>query len=172
MIVRPALISALFVFVACASAPPPQKAPAERPTSSAPPPPAGPTRTDVKQISAELVQRCIAGGWISRWRSTNPDVDAARPKIYLRDFADQTGQNLDPSYLTSELLRRMRTSGVFEMVGEGTDYDFEGRGKLLRLAERGKGGARISVYTAVLELVSPKDSKVAYSCEATVQGDM
>jgi hypothetical protein len=153
------------------STPPPKAAVADKPSSAAPPP-AGPTRTDVKEISKELVQKCVAGGWISRWRSENVDVDAAKPKIFLRDFEDKTGQALDPTYLTSELLRRMRTSGVFEMVGEGTEYDFEGHGKLLRLAERGKGGARISVYTAVLELVSPKTSKVAYSCEATVQGDL
>jgi hypothetical protein len=149
------------------SAPPPPK-----PVEARPPPPEGPTRTDFKTIAQKLVSRCVAGGWIHKWRSTNEDPLAAKPKIYLRDFDDQTKQDLDPQYLTSELERKMRQSGVFEMVSEDGGYDFIGRGKLLRLAERTGKGDRVSVYTAVLELIDPSSSKVAYSCEATVKGDM
>ena len=54
------------------STPPPKAAVADKPSSAAPPP-AGPTRTDVKEISKELVQKCVAGGWISRWRSSTGD---------------------------------------------------------------------------------------------------
>jgi hypothetical protein len=154
--------------VACGgSTPPPRPSP---PPSASAPPPSGPTRTDFKEISRDLVRRCVGGGWISRWRAEG-DIDAAKPRIRLEPFSDQTGQGLDPTYLTSELERQMRTSGVFEMVSDDA-RDFDGRGKLLRLAERGKGGARISVYTAILELVNPKTGKLAYSCEATVQGEL
>lgn len=162
----------LLSFAACggsaASAPPPAPPPAE---PSRPPPPEGPTRTDFKTIAQKLVSRCVAGGWIHKWRSEAPDPTVAKPKIYLSDFEDQTKQDLDPQYLTAELERKMRTSGVFEMVSEDAEYDFIGKGKLLRMAER-QGGQRVSVYTAVLELISPATNKVAYSCEATVKGEM
>jgi hypothetical protein len=100
-----------------------------------------------------------------------PDVDVAKPRIYLRDFEDKTGQGLDPSYLHDELEKNMRTSGVFDMVAEAGPFDFIGRGRLLRLAER-SGEGRISVYTAILEMLDPKSEKVAYSCESTVRGEM
>jgi hypothetical protein len=152
--------------------PPPQahEAPPPPPPNR-PPPPSGPTRTDFKTIARTLVQRCVAGGWISRWRSEQPNVDVARPRIYLRDFEDKTEQNLDPSYLHDELEKDMRTSGVFDMAAESGPFDFIGRGRLLRLAER-SGSGRVSVYTAVLEMLDPTSQKVAYSCEATVKGEM
>lgn len=170
---RSLVLSGLFtvLLAACGSSArntPAPEAP-ERRVSDAP---AGPTRTDFKTIAQKLVSRCVAGGWIHKWRSTHEDPTVARPKIYLRDFQDQTKQELDPTYLHAELERKMRTSGVFEMVSESAEYDFEGRGKLLRMAERTRSGDRISVYTAVLELVDPATNKVAYSCEATVQGEM
>lgn len=99
-------------------------------------------------------------------------MDVAKPKIHLADFEDRTGQDLDPTYLQSVLEKRMRISGVFDMVPSSEGSDFIGRGRLLRLAERGKGGKRFSVYTVTLDLVSPTDDQVAYSCEATVQGEL
>lgn len=155
---------------ACGSSTPPPAAPVETGADARPAPPAGPTRTDVKQIAKELVAKCVGGGWISKWRSTYADVEVARPKIKLEDFEDKTGQNIDTTYMTSELERRMSTSGVFEMVTEAPH--FVAHGRLLRLAERGKGGARISVYTAVLDLHDPATNKRAYGCEATVQGEL
>jgi hypothetical protein len=157
---------------ACASSRP------EAPAAAPPPPPSrsdapeGPTRTDFQTIAKKLVQRCVAGGWIHKWRAEQPNVDAAaKPKIYLEGFEDRTDKGLDPSYLHSQLESRMRKSGVYEMVtGEG-EHDFIGRGRLLRLAER-SGRTRISVYTAVLDLVDPKSGKVAYNCEATVEGEL
>ena len=62
-------------------------------------------------------------------------------------------------------------SGVYEMVSEGSAKDFEARGRLLRMSERSRGG-KVSVYTAILDIVSPTDGKMAYSCEATVRGEM
>lgn len=156
----------------CASSAPPP-APLPPPASSnRPPPPKGPTRTDFKTIAAKLVQQCVAGGWISRWRSTAKDVDAAKPRVHLRGFEDKTDQGLDPDYLNNELERRMRISGVFEMVTKDAEKDFIGQGKLLRLAERTPRGERISVYTATLDLIDPTSQNKAYGCEATVQGEM
>jgi hypothetical protein len=146
------------------------EAPAPRaPVRSAP---SGPTRTDFKEIAQKLLARCVAGGWISEWRSRQPDVDVAKPKVHLRDFEDKTGQKLDPTYLNSTLAQRMRLSGVYELVDGDDAADFIGRGQLLRLAERGGSGERFSVYTAVLNLVDPKTQKTAYSCEATVKGEL
>jgi hypothetical protein len=162
----------LFFASACSSStPPPQPA---APVKAAPreAAPQGPTRTDFQTIAKKLMQQCIAGGWISRWRSTAKDVDQAKPRIHLRGFEDKTGQGLDPDYLNGELEKRMRTSGVFDMVADGAELDFFGQGKLLRMAERTKGGERISVYTATLEMVDPGTNKTAYSCEATVKGEM
>ena len=134
--------------------------------------PEGPTRTDFQTIAKKLVKRCVAGGWIHRWRSEQPSVDgAAKPKIYLEAFEDRTDKGLDPSYLHSQLESRMRKSGVYEMVSADGAHDFVGRGRLLRLAERSAGG-RVSVYTAVLDLVNPETGKVAYNCEATVEGEL
>lgn len=147
------------------------------PVEAAPPParsdaPEGPTRTDFQTIAKKLVQRCVAGGWIHRWRAEQPNVDAAaKPRIYLEGFEDKTDKGLDPSYLHSQLESRMRKSGVYEMVSGDGDHDFIGRGRLLRLAER-SGKSRISVYTAVLDLVDPKTGKIAYNCEATVEGEL
>jgi len=155
---------------ACSSTPKGAAAPPAAEPAKVSDAPAGPTRTDVKQIAKELTQKCIAGGWISKWRSTNEDPVAARPKIELQDFEDKTGQNIDTTYMNSELERRMARSNVFEIVKEGAD--FVAHGKLLRLAERGKGGARISVYTAVLDLYDPETNKRAYGCEATVEGEL
>lgn len=163
------VFAAALLAAACGGSTPPPKA-VEAPPPASDPPPAGPTRTDVKQIAKTLVAKCVAGGWISKWRSTNPDYEAARPKIKLEDFEDKTGQSIDTTYMTSELERRMSTSGVFDMVTEAPD--FVAHGKLLRLAERGKGGARISVYTAVLDLHDPATGKRAYGCEATVEGEL
>lgn len=156
---------------ACKSAPPPP--PPEQPKPAAKePPPSGPTRTDWKTIAGKLVQRCIAGGWIAKWRSTAPDIDQAKPRIYLRDFEDKTGQSLDATYLGTELEKRMRTSGVFDMQTTVEGANFIGRGRLLRLAERDASGGRTSVYTATLEMLDPATEKVAYSCEASVTGEM
>jgi hypothetical protein len=143
---------------------------------AAPPPrsdaPEGPTRTDFQTIAKKLVQRCVAGGWIHRWRSEQPSVDgAAKPRIYLEGFEDRTDKGLDPSYLLSQLESRMRKSGVYEMVSAEGEHDFIGRGRLLRLAER-SGRIRVSVYTAVLDLVNPTTGKIAYNCEATVEGEL
>lgn len=158
---------ALLLTAACASAPPPP------PPPPAPPPaaPAGPTRTDFETISKKLLSRCVAGGWINEWRSTHADVDVARPKVFLDAFEDRTKQDLDPVYLQRVLAQRMRLSGVYDMVPDAEGADFVGRGKLLRMAERHRG-ERISVYTAVLDLVDPASGTVAYTCEATVRGEM
>lgn len=164
-----ALSAGVFIFaVGCGGAkPPPPVAP---PTVSTAP--TGPTRTDFNQIAKALVRRCVAGGWINQWRSTNEDVDAARPKIFMKAFENKTGKELDPTYLNAVLEQRMRTSGVFDMVTESGEPDFIGHGKLLRLAERGSGGARFSVYSAILELKDPTTEKMAYSCETSVKGEM
>jgi hypothetical protein len=154
------------------STPPPKQESAPPPPTNRPPPPEGPTRTDFKTIAGKLVQECVGGGWISKWRSTAKDVDQARPRIHLVGFEDKTQQNLDPEYLNSELEKRMRMSGVFDMVAEGAELDFIGQGKLLRLAERNARGDRISVYTATLDLIDPQTKQKAYSCEATVKGEM
>lgn len=157
---------------ACASSRPPAA-----PVVEAPPPPRadapeGPTRTDFQTIAKKLVQRCVAGGWIHKWRATQPSVDgAAKPRIYLEGFEDRTDKGLDPSYLQSQLESRMRKSGVYEMVSGDGEHDFVGRGRLLRLAEK-SGKTRISVYTAVLDLVDPQSGKIAYNCEATVEGEL
>jgi hypothetical protein len=170
VLARLALFATLSL-MACSHAQPPPKESAPPPVSHKPPPPEGPTRTDFKTIADKLVSRCIGGGWISRWRSTQKDIDVARPRIFLRGFEDKTDQNLDPSYLATELERRMRMSGAFDMVPEGQETDFIAQGKILRLAERaGKG--RISVYTATLDLIDPSTNKKAYDCEATVQGEL
>ncbi|MBK8011156.1 MAG: hypothetical protein IPK13_07375 [Deltaproteobacteria bacterium] len=171
---RVVLCSGLLSLLAgCTSGGTPQK-PASAPAAThvSPPPPSGPTRTDFKIISKRLVKRCIAGGWINRWRASNPDVNAAKPKIFLSPFEDATGLDLDPEYLRSTLEQRMRRTQAFEMVSERSGCDFIGRGKLHRLAERGPKGERFSVYTATLALLDPNTEKVAYSCEATVRGEM
>lgn len=156
---------------ACASAPPPSVS-ADRPPPPRSDAPEGPTRTDFQAIAKKLVQRCVAGGWIHRWRAEQPNVDAAaKPRIYLEGFEDRTDKGLDPSYLHSQLESRMRKSGVYEMVAGDAEHDFIARGRLLRLAER-SGRSRISVYTAVLDLVDPKSGKLAYNCEATVEGEL
>ena len=98
-------------------------------------------------------------------------MDVAKPKIHVRDFEDKTGQDLDPSYLNSVLEQKMRLSGVYEMVTSDEEADFVGRGVLMRMAER-PGSERISFYTAMLNLVDPNTKKVAYTCEATVRGEM
>lgn len=163
---------AAFALAACGSTPKPTSS-----TDQAPPParsdaPEGPTRTDFQTIAKKLVQRCVAGGWIHRWRAEQPNVDAAaKPRIYLEGFEDKTDKGLDPSYLHSQLESRMRKSGVYEMVSGGGEHDFIARGRLLRLAER-SGRTRVSVYTAVLDLVDPKSGKIAYNCEATVEGEL
>ncbi|MCB9649554.1 MAG: hypothetical protein H6730_23575 [Deltaproteobacteria bacterium] len=164
LLLLPVLLSA-----ACASTPPPPP-----PPPAAPPPtaPSGPTRTDFKEIAGKLMKRCVAGGWINTWRSQQANIDAARPKIHLAEFEDKTGQDLDSTYLHRTLEQKMRLSGVYDMQPEAEGADFIGKGKLLRMAERGKGGARFSVYTAVLDLVDPASGKVAYTCEATVEGEM
>jgi hypothetical protein len=157
--------------VACASekpAAPPPKVAEQQPTE---PPPAGPTRTSIKEIAKKLTGKCVGGGWIARWRSEG-HMQSARPKIWLAGFEDRTGQSIDPTYMTSETEGRMRLSGVFEMVNEGGAPDFIAQGKLLRLAEIGKGGARVSVYTAVLELQDPQSKRTVQSCEANVEGEL
>jgi hypothetical protein len=166
-------LSVVAVLAACSSStPPPRAEPPPTTRSSAPPPPSGPTRTDFQTIAKKLVQQCVQGGWISKWRSTAKDVDQAKPRIHLRGFEDKTGQNLDPDYLNNELEKRMRTSGVFDMVAAEGQLDFFGEGKLLRMAERTSRGDRISVYTATLDLIDPTTNQKAYSCEATVKGEM
>lgn len=148
------------------AAPPPA---APKPRSTAP---QGPTRTDFQEIAKKLVSRCVAGGWINEWRSKHENVDVARPKVHLQAFEDKTGQDLDPSYLNGVLEQRMRLSGVYDMVADDQTADFVGQGSLLRMAERSSRGDRVSVYTAMLKLVDPRDAKVAYTCEATVRGEM
>lgn len=158
----------LVLLAACApekSAPPPKA----EPVADEPPPPAGPTRTSVKEIAKKLAGKCVGGGWIARWRSEG-HMQSARPKIWLKGFEDRTGQNIDNTYMTTETEARMRLSGVFDMVGESGAPDFVANGKLLRLAEIGKNGARISVYTATLEMVG--EGKTVASCEATVEGEL
>ncbi len=136
-----------------------------------PPLPAGPTRTDFKVIARKLVQRCVGGGWIDEWRAASPDPDVARPKIHLEGFENKTKHELDPTYLASVLGQRMRLSGVFDMRPDAAEVDFVGRGRMHRMAEQ-LGADRVSVYTAVLDLVDPKTNRVAYSCEATVRGEL
>ena len=136
-----------------------------------PAPPPGPTRTDFKTIAKKLMKRCVAGGWIEKWRATAPDVDVAKPRIVLTGFEDKTGQELDPTYLLSVLERRMRMSGVYEMTQKGGERDFDARGRLLRMSE-GTARGKISVYTAILEILDPKSGQIAYSCEASVRGEM
>jgi hypothetical protein len=166
---RSLVLLPLLLTIACKSAPPPPPpAPPPPPRPSAP---AGPTRTDFATIAKKLVSRCVAGGWINEWRSKQPNIDAAKPKVHLRDFEDQTGQGLDPTYLNTTLEQKMRISGVYEMTADDEGSDFIGKGTLLRMAERA-GGDRISVYTATLKLIEPSTNKVVYSCEATVQGEM
>lgn len=148
-----------------------QAPPPPPPTVARPAPPSGPTRTDFKTIAKLLMKRCVAGGWINEWRSEQPDIDTPRPKIHVRDFEDKTGQDLDPEYLNTVLEQRMRLSGVYDLVSNDDDADFIGRGVLMRLAER-RGDDRVSVYTAILNLVEPGSEDVKYSCEATVRGEM
>lgn len=136
-----------------------------------PAPPPGPTRTDFKTIAKKLMKRCVAGGWIERWRADAPDVDVAKPRLHLLGFEDKTSQGLDQTYLMSVLERRMRMSGVYDLVTDTAEKDFDARGRLLRMSERTRNG-KVSVYTAILEIISPKDGKIAYSCEATVRGEM
>ena len=100
--------------VACKRTPPPP--PREPPPPARPAPPAGPTRTDFATIAKKLVSRCVAGGWINEWRSKQPDVDVAKPKMHLRDFEDKTGQNLYPTYLNTTSEPKMRLSGVSTMA--------------------------------------------------------
>lgn len=168
--------SVALVFAAAAacssSTPPPRVEQAEKPAEPREKPPEGPTRTDFKTIAQKLMNKCIAGGWIARWRSTAKDIDQAKPRIVLRPFEDKTEQGLDSDFLNQQLEQRMRLSGVYDMVAAGAEFDFYGRGKLLRLAERAGSGKRVTVYTAILEFVDPQTDKVAYSCEATVQGEM
>ena len=160
---------AVLSFVHCTSSTPPMRAPDAKRSEPAI---AGPTRTDFESIAKELVRRCVAGGWISKWRSGHENIDVAKPKIHLRDFEDRTGQGLDPTYLETVLAQRMRTSGVFEMVSDDSASDFIGRGSLMRLAERDGRGRRTSVYTATLQLIDPSTSNVAYGCEASVAGEL
>lgn len=167
-------ITALLLLAAaagCSSSTPPPRVVQEKPVERRDPPPKGPTRTDFNTIAQKLVGKCVAGGWIAKWRSTAKDIDQAKPRIMLRAFEDRTGQGLDPLYLNQTLEKKMRTSGVFDLVAEGAETDFYGRGILHLLAER-SGGERISVYTATLELIDPLTEKIAYSCEATVKGEM
>lgn len=163
------------LLLACASAcssekaEPPPKAAEERP--SEPPPPPGPTRTSVKEIAKKLAGKCLGGGWIAKWRSEG-HMQTARPKLWLSGFEDRTGQNVDPTYMTTETEARLRLGGVFEMVNEQGGPDFIASGKLLRLAEIGKNGARVSVYTAILELQDPATKKTVQTCEANVEGEI
>lgn len=166
---RLGLLGGLLLAAACGGkTPPPRAAP---PPAPRPDTPEGPTRTDFKTISKKLVSRCVAGGWIHRWRASTGNTDVAKPRIHLRDFEDKTGQELDATYLNSVLERRMQLSGVYEMVAADASPDFVARGKLLRMAES-KGKRRVTVYTALLEIVSTDGRKTAYSCEATVEGEM
>lgn len=184
-LLRGSVTSSGFVFGLCASLwtacagnrpPPPVVAEQEEPANAPPPPPAGPTRTNFKEISKKLVQRCVSGGWISRWRSEG-HLDVARPKIYLSEFEDRTGQNLDQTYLQFELSEKMRMSGVYDMVPEKDGAHFVGRGRLLRMAEQDEKG-RYNVYTATLDFLQPDTqkpdapAKVVASCNASVAGEM
>lgn len=163
------LCCALLSATACASKPPPPPPP---PPVARPAPPQGPTRTDFKTIAKKLMARCVAGGWIDTWRSTHANVDVARPKVQLTDFEDRTEQDLDSTYLHRTLEQRMRLSGVYDIVADPAQADFLAKGKLLRMAERTSSGDRISVYTAILDLMDPKSGKVVYTCETTVRGEM
>ncbi len=154
-----------------AEAPPPAPAPEARPAEEANDAPAGPTRTSIKAIAKKLAGTCIGGGWIARWRSEG-HMQVARPKLWVSGFEDRTGQNIDPTYMTSETESRLRLTGVFELVGESGAPDFVASGKLLRLAEMGKNGARVSVYTAVLDMADPASKRTVQSCEATVEGEL
>ncbi len=156
---------------ACGGTTPPPPPPPVSVAPPPPPPPRGPTRTDFKTIARKLLARCVGGGWINRWRANHEDVDVARPKVYLDEFDDRTGQDLDPSYLNTVLAQRMRISGVFDIVDTVDQSDFIGRGQLLRLAERDRKG-RYSVYTAILKLADPASRRTVHSCEASVQGEM
>lgn len=103
-------------------------------------------------------------------------MDVARPKIFIAQFEDRTGQNLDQTYLETELSSRMRISGVYEMVNDQTQAHFIGRGRLLRMAEQDTRG-RYNVYTATLDFLQPDPSgaaatKIVASCEASVAGEM
>lgn len=168
MIRRTLLPLLLTVTAACASKPPPPLPPPPAPPPTAP---SGPTRTDFETIAKKLLARCVQGGWINAWRARTGDVDAARPKVMLKTFEDKTDQGLDQTYLHRTLEQRMRLSGVYDMVPDEAQADFVAQGKLLRMAER-VGGERISVYTAVLDLVDNETKTVAYTCEATVRGEM
>ncbi len=162
------LLFALSFIFACKSAPPP---PPPEPPPPPPVTPPGPTKTDFETISKKLMARCVSGGWIDEWRSKQPDVTVAKPRVFLAEFEDRTEQGLDQTYLRTTLHKRMKLSGVYEMVAEGEAVDFLAKGKLLKMAEK-VGGERISVYTATLSLVDPKTNREAYSCEATVKGEM
>lgn len=163
------MVATMAAATACSGKTPPPARPA--PVDTRPPPPSGPTRTDFKTIAKKLMARCVAGGWIDTWRASAPDVDVAKPRIFVAEFEDKTDQDLDPSYLRTVLEKRMRLSGVYELVTESAERDFTGRGRLLRLAER-VGGKRVSVYTATLDMLDPNSGAVAYSCEATVRGEL
>ncbi|MBI4819985.1 MAG: hypothetical protein HY791_27165 [Deltaproteobacteria bacterium] len=165
--IRAASLGLALLLNACSSSTPPPAKPAEPARPAAP---RGPTKTDFEDIAKKLMARCVSGGWIERWRSEHEDVDVAKPKIYLEGFDDQTGHNLDPTYLMSVLEKRMRLSGVYDLVPDAKAADFVAHGKLLRLAER-TGGSRVSVYTAILNL-QPASGSAAASCEATVQGEL
>lgn len=154
---------------ACASAPPPR---APRRVAKRPAAPQGPTRTDFKIIAKKLMGRCVAGGWINEWRSEHADVDIARPALFLATFEDRTGQDLDQTYLHRTLEQRMRLSGVYDIAADADSADFIASGKLLKLAERTSSSRRISVYTAILDLKNRKTGKIAYTCEATVRGEL
>jgi len=99
-------------------------------------------------------------------------MDVARPKLYIASFEDRSGQAIDPAYMTSETEARFRLGGVFDIVGETGGPHFIGKGKILRLAETGKGGARVSVYTLTLDMVDPASQRTVQSCEATVEGEL
>ena len=151
--------------------PPPPPPPTRAALPPPPPPPTGPTRTDFKTIAKKLMSRCVGGGWINRWRADHEDVNVAKPRIFLAEFEDKTGQKLDPTYLGAVLAQRMRISGVFETVDTRDQADFIARGQLLRLAE-GTGRTRYSVYTAILKMQNPSDQRTVHTCEATVKGEM
>jgi superfamily II DNA helicase RecQ len=61
-------------------------------------------------------------------------------KSMLEKSAGEAEGGIDPTYLHDELLRNMRTSGVYDMVEEAGPFDFIGRGRLMRLAERSGSG--------------------------------
>ncbi|MEM7674373.1 MAG: hypothetical protein AAF449_00055 [Myxococcota bacterium] len=169
--IRAFLSLASLTAFACGGSTPPPPPPPVAVAPPPPPPPRGPTRTDFKTISKKLLARCVRGGWIDRWRSEHQNVDTARPKVFLDEFQNKTGQDMDPGYLNTILAQRMRLSGVFEIVDDVGNADFIGRGKLLRLAERDRQG-RYSVYTAILDVMNPVDRRTVHSCEASVQGEM